>query len=98
MVREAAVAVTVEKYGINLTFLLLFASFLFSFSFVIFVFFYFIYYVLYSDDRIPNNNGLKRNKTIQRHGAIIIIAAAKTTISTNAFEQHHSYGARVTVR
>ena len=32
MVREAAVVVMVEKYGINLTFLLLFASFLFSFS------------------------------------------------------------------
>ena len=28
MVREAAVAVMVEKYGINLTFLLLFVSFL----------------------------------------------------------------------
>ena len=69
MVRGAAVAVMVEKYGINLTFLLLFASFLFSFF--IFVFFYLLRIITATIEYLNNNIGFKlKNKSIARRSTI----------------------------
>ena len=69
MVREVTAAVMIEKYGINLTFLLLFASFLFSFF--IFVFFYLLRIITATIEYLNNNIGFKlKNKSIARRSTI----------------------------
>ena len=86
MVREVLAAVMFEKYRFNLTFLLLFASFLYPFF--IFVFFYLLRMYYYSDEYLilidwnETSQGLPYN----------ISSSNVTTTATHAFEQHHSYG------
>ena len=81
VVREVAAAVMIEKYRINLTFLLLFAPFLFSF----FIFALFCNSEGYCTIIIDWNEGIN---SIPRCDAIVLsVVAAATT--THAFEQQH---------
>ena len=84
MVRETAAAVMIDKYRINLTFLLLFASFLCSLFFFVFLLF------------LQRRSGLPYDTVIDRRGikqgcTVSAAAAAAAVTTTNAFEQHHPF-------
>ena len=84
VVRETAAAVMIDKYRINLTFLLLFASFLCSLFFFVFLLF------------LQRRSGLPYDTVIDRRGikqgcTVSAAAAAAAVTTTNAFEQHHPF-------
>ena len=87
MVREASAEVMIEKYRINLTFLLLFASLLFSF------FIFVLFLLLQRRSGLPYDNVIN-TRGIKQGGAVVVAAttATATTTTTNAFEQRLSYG------